>query len=316
MKRILLITMAVLLIASAAFAGKEYTISVTQIVEHPALDALRNGTIDRLKEKGLGVKANVHIAQGNQSTAVQIASQMLGENPDLVLAIATINAQTAAQKIKNIPVLFTGVTDPVGAGLVKDLDNTNGKNITGMSDFSPLDKQVGLIKEVVPATQSIGVIYNAGEPNSVVLVKKLKEEAAKAGMDVVGATIANSSGVYQAAKSLVGRCQVVYIPTDNTVVSALESAVKVCRQNRLPLIAADTDSVARGAIAAVALDYYKMGLQTGDMAYKILVDGVNPGSMPIEFLEDVNLHINKKSAEAMGVTLPASVLDRAAKVYE
>lgn len=316
MKRILLTIVSLLILASTAFAGNDYTVSVTQIVEHPALDALRKGTLDRLEEKGLQIKSNVHIAQGNQSTAVQIASQMLGENPDLVLAIATINAQTAAQKIKKIPVVFTGVTDPVGAGLVKDLQNTDGSNITGMSDFSPLDKQVSLIKEIVPEAKSVGVIYNAGEPNSVVLVEKFKEEAAQVGMKVVGATIANSSGVYQAAKSLVGRCDVVYIPTDNTVVSALESAVKVCRQNRLPLIAADTDSVSRGAIAAVALDYYKMGLQTGDMAYEILVEGKNPGEMPVEFLKDVNLHINKKSAASMGVTLPASVLDRAAKVYE
>ena len=316
MKKIMLTMAALLLIATTAFAGKDYTISVTQIVEHPSLDALRNGTIDRLKEKGVNVNANVHIAQGNQGTAVQIASQILGENPDLVLAIATINAQTAAQRIKNIPILFTGVTDPVGSGLVKNLQNTNGKNITGMTDFSPMDKQVQLIKEIAPSATSIGVIYNAGEPNSVVLVDKLKEEAAKAGLTVEEATIANSSGVYQAAKSLVGRCQAIYIPTDNTVVSAIESAVKVCRQNRLPLITADTDSVARGALAAVAVDYYKMGLQTGDMAYKILVEGVNPGTMPIEFLNDISLHINQKSAKAMGVTLPASVIERAAKTYE
>lgn len=316
MKKIILTLVALLLFATTAFAGKEVTISVTQIVEHPSLDALRNGTIDRLKEKGVSVEANVHIAQGNQGTAVQIASQMLGENPDLVLAIATINAQTAALKIKHIPILFTGVTDPVGAGLVKDLNNTNGKNITGMSDFSPLDKQVKLIREIVPDAKSVGVIYNAGEPNSVVLVEKFKLEAAKLGMNVEEATIANSNGVYQAAKSLVGRCQAVYIPTDNTVVSALESAVKVCRQNKLPLITADTDSVERGSVAAVALDYYKMGLQTGDMAYKILVDGVNPGSMPVEFLENVNLHINKKAAASMGVTLPESILNRAEKTYE
>lgn len=316
MKKTLMMMLALLMIATTAFARKTYTISVTQIVEHPALDALRKGTLDRLKEKGLDVEANVHIAQGNQGTAVQIVSQIMGEAPDLVLAIATLNAQTVAQKIHDRPIVFTGVSDPVGAGLVKDLKNTDGKNITGMSDFSPIDKQVALIKELVPAMRTIGVIYNAGEPNSVVLVEKLKEEAAMAGFSVEEATIANSSGVYQAAKSLVGRCDAIYIPTDNTVVSAIESAVKVCKQNKLPLFAADTDSVSRGAIAAVALDYYKMGLQTGDMAYKILVEGVNPGSMPIEFLNDINLHINKKSASDMGVILPEVVVKRASVVIE
>ena len=316
MKKILLTILALLVIATNAFAGKAYTVSVTQIVEHPALDALRNGTIDRLKEKGVDVTVNVHIAQGNAATNVQIISQIKGEAPDLVLAIATPGAQAAAQKIHDHPILFTGVTDPVSAGLVKDLQNTDGKNITGMSDFSPMDKHVELIKEIVPGVKTIGVIYNAGEPNSVVLINKLKEEAAKAGLGVEEATIANSSGVYQAAKSLVGRCDVIYVPTDNTVISAIESAVKVCTQNKLPLIAADTDTVARGAIAAVALDYYKMGLQTGDMAYKILVEGVNPGSMPIEFLNDINLHINKKSADAMGIALPDALVNRAAKVIE
>lgn len=316
MKKILLTLVAVALLASTAFAAKTYVVSVTQIVEHPALDALRKGVQDRLAEKNIPAEYNVHIAQGNSATAVQIAGQMLGENPDLVLAIATLNAQTAAQKIKNIPIVFTGVTDPVTAGLVKDLQNSGGGNITGMSDMSPIDKQVALIQEILPEAKTVGVIYNAGEPNSVVLVDILKAECAKVGMSVEEATIANSSGVYQAAKSLVGRCDVVYIPTDNTVVSALESAVKVCTQSQLPLVAADTDSVDRGAIAAIALDYYKMGLQTGDMVAKILTEGTDPGSMPVEFLNDLNLHLNKKSAEAMGVTLPDALLTRAVKVVE
>jgi putative ABC transport system substrate-binding protein len=316
MKKMFMTMLALLVIATTAFAGKTYTISVTQIVEHPALDAMRNGVIDRLKEKGIDATFNIHIAQGNPATNVQIISQIMGEQPDLVLAIATPGAQAAAQKIHDRPIVFTGVTDPVSAGLVKDLKNSDGKNITGMSDFSPMDKHIALIKEIVPTAKTIGVIYNAGEPNSVVLVKKLKEEATKMNLSVEEATIANSSGVYQAAKSLVGRVDVIYIPTDNTVISALESAVKVCTQNQLPLIVGDVDSVARGAIAAVAVDYYKMGLQTGDMVAKIIYDGVNPSDMPIEFLNDLKLHVNKKAAAAMGVTLPVATLKRASKIIE
>jgi putative ABC transport system substrate-binding protein len=316
MKEKFLTIAALCLLAVNAFASGPYTVSVTQIVEHPALDSIRNGVIDRLKERGADASFNVHIAQGNMATNVQIISQIMGEKPDLVLAIATPGAQAAAQKIHDIPIVFTGVTDPVSAGLVKDLKNSDHGNVTGMSDFSPMDKHVALIKEIVPSVKTIGVIYNAGEPNSVVLVDKLKEEAAKAGIAVEGASIANSSGVYQAAKSLVGRADVVYIPTDNTAISALESAVKVCTQNKLPLIVGDVDSVARGAIAAVAVDYYKMGLQTGDMAYRILVEGVAPGDIPVEFLNDLNLHVNKKAAAAMGVTLPEATIARAVKVIE
>lgn len=316
MKKILLALLAALVMVSSAFAGNSYTISFTQIVEHPSLDAMRNGVLERLKDKGVEVKPNIHIAQGNQATNIQIISQIMGEQPDLVLAIATPGAQAAAQKIKNRPILFTGVSDPVSAGLVADLNNSGGTNITGMSDFSPVDRQVELIKEIVPSVKTIGVIYNAGEPNSVVTIEAFKGEAAKAGLKVEEATIANSSGVYQAAKSLVGRCDIVYIPTDNTAISALESAIKVCRQNKLPLVCADVDSVARGAVAAIAVDYYKMGLQTGDMAYRILVEGAKPGSMPIEFLNDLELHVNKKAAASMGVTLPEATLNRANKVIE
>lgn len=308
--------MALMVIAANAFAAKTYTISFTQIVEHPSLDAMRNGVLDRLKEKGVDVKANIHVAQGNPATNIQIISQIMGEQPDLVVAIATPGAQAAAQKIKDRPILFTGITDPVAAGLVKDLKNTDGKNLTGMSDFSPMDKHVALIKEIIPTAKTIGVIYNAGEPNSVALIAKLKKEAANINLNIEEATIANSSGVYQAAKSLVGRSDVIYIPTDNTAISALESAIKVCKQNRLPLIVGDVDSVERGAIAAVAVDYYKMGLQTGNMAYQILVKGTKPADMPIEFLNDLNLHVNKKAAASMGVTIPESTIKRAAKVIE
>lgn len=316
MKKLLVAAMAVLLVAGSAIAGKQHVVSVNQIVEHPSLDAMRQGFMDRLKELGLDATYNVHIAQGNQANNIQIANQIKGEAPDLVLAITTPSAQVVAQKIKDHPIVFTGVTDPVSAGLVKDLNNTGGTNITGMSDMSPMDQHAALVKEIVPDAKAVGVIYNAGEPNSVVLVTRLREEAAKLGMTVEEATIANSSGVYQAAKSLVGRCDAIYIPLDNTVVSALESAIKVCRQNRLPLISGDTDSVARGTIAAVAVDYYGMGVQTADIAKRILADGITPGDIPVEFINKVNLHVNKKAAAEMGVSLPESVLKRAEVVID
>jgi len=316
MKKIVLFLVAALLVASTAFAGKKYVISVTQIVEHPALDAMRKGVADRLKEKGIDFDYDVHIAQGNMATNTQIVGQIIGERPDVVLAIATPGAQACAQKIRDTPIVFTGVTDPVTAGLVKDIANTGGKNITGMSDFPPMNRHMALIRELVPNVKTIGIIYNSGEPNAVPILKALKEEAAKFGINVEEATIANSSGVYQAAKSLVGRCDVIYVGTDNTVISAIESAVKVCENNKLPLIVGDVDSVARGAIAAEAVDYYKMGLQTGDMIARILVDGAKPSDMSVEFLNDLNLHVNIKAAKAMGVAVPQSVLDRAEKVIE
>jgi len=316
MKKLGLIILAIVLFATPALCSeKTYTISVNQIVEHPALDALRQGFMDSLKEQGIKAEYNVHIAQGNAATNTQIASQILGEQPDLVLAISTSSAQVVAQKVKDRPILFTGVTDPVTAGLVKSLENP-GANVSGMTDMSPMKKHVELIREILPSVKSIGVIYNSGEPNSIVLVNLLKKYSSEQDIGVVEGTIANSSGVYQAAKSLVGRADVIYVPTDNTVVSAIESAVKVCNQNHIPLIAGDVDSVKRGAVAALAVDYYLMGRQTGEMGGRVLRDGMKPADMPVESSKQLRLYINKKSSKSMGVKLPDSVISRADKIIE
>lgn len=315
MKRILTLAAAAVLALSATVAmAQQKVVSITQIVEHPALDNARKGFMDGLKEAGVDAKFNVHIAQGNAATNVQIAGQMLDEKPNLVLAIATPGAQVCAQKIKDIPVVFTAVSDPVGAGLVKTMDAPGG-NLTGMTDMPPVDKQLELIKKILPKAAKLGVVYNAGEANSVSQVNAVKAAAAKMGLTVVEATVANSGGVFQAAKSLVGKCDAVYIPLDNTVVSAFESLVKVCEENKLPLFSSDNESVEKGAIAALAVDYYAMGKQTAGMAKKIL-DGAKPATLPVESLKNLDVHLNLKAAKAQGVTVPADVVASAKKKYE
>jgi len=309
---------AVLVAAGSLFVpavfAESYTVSVNQIVEHPALDAVRKGFQDSLEKQGLDVNYNIHIAQGNISTANQIARQILGEKPDLVLGIATPTSQACAQVIKKIPILITAVTDPVGAGLVDSLEKPGG-NVTGMTDMSPVDKQVELIQEFIPDLKKLGIIYNSGEANSVSILKVLKEVSGKMGIEVVEATVVNSGGVTQAAKSLVGRADAIYIPTDNTVVSVFEAITKVSVEKDLPLFAADVDSVSRGAIAALAIDYYRMGVQSGDMAGRIL-KGADTATMPVETLKDLMVYVNPKSAADMGVSIPESVMKRADKVIE
>jgi putative ABC transport system substrate-binding protein len=292
----------------------EYRVSFNQIVEHPALDALRQGVKDELQSQGLNVSYQDHIAQGNIATANLIAKQILGENPDVVVGIATPTAQACAQAIRNIPIVFAAVTDPVGAGLVPSLAKPGGL-ITGTTDMSPIDRQLALIMQFLPELKTLGVIYNSGEANSVTLVKVLKEEAQKRGITVEEATVSNSAGVTQAAKSLVGRSEAVYIPTDNTVVSALEAIAQVGYQTKLPIFAADTDSVKRGAIAALAVDYYKMGRQTGEMVSRILA-GAKPGDMPVETLREFQIHLNPGSAAKMGLVVPAELLKKADKIIE
>lgn len=311
---VLIVIVSLFVAAPAVFAADKYTVSVNQIVEHPALDAVRNGFQDVLKEKGYDVSYNVHIAQGNISTANLIAKQILGEKPDLVLAIATPTAQACAQVIKEIPILITAVTDPVGAGLVSSLEKP-GANVSGMTDMSPVDRQVELIQEFIPGIKKLGIIYNSGEANSVSILGVLKKECAARGIEVEEATVTNASGVTQAAKSLVGRAQAIYIPTDNTVVSVFEAITKVSVENKLPLFAADVDSVARGAIAALAIDYYRMGRQTALMAERIF-KGAKTSDMPVETLLDLKLYVNPDNAEDMGVKVPDSVIKRADKIVK
>lgn len=308
------VVLSLCLICSVSLAAGKYTVSVNQIVEHPALDAVRQGFQDVLKEKGYDVTYNVHIAQGNISTANLIAKQILGEKPDLVLAIATPTAQACAQVIRKTPILITAVTDPVGAGLVASLEQP-GANISGMTDMSPVDRQVDLIREFIPGVKKIGMIYNSGEANSVSILNVLKKECAARGIEVEEATVTNASGVTQAAKSLVGRADAVYIPTDNTVVSVFEAITKVCVENKLPLFAADVDSVPRGAIAALAIDYYQMGRQTAEMAERIF-KGAGTATMQVETLKDLKLYVNPGKTREMGLTVPDSVMKRADEIVK
>jgi len=316
------IILCVLLTAAALnmAQAQTYRISVSQFVEHPALNAVLSGFQEYMVEKKIDVQYNVHNAQANMATANQIGHQIMGEKPDMILAIATPTAQACAQALKKsphmlkTPMLFTAVTDPVSAGLVKDLQQP-GANITGVSDMLPVDRHLMMVKEFLPRIKRLGFLYNAGEVNSKILVPLFQAEGKKLNIEIVEATVSKSSDVYQAVKSLVGKVDAVFIPTDNTVVSALESAVKVCEQNKLPLFNADVDSVKRGSIAAMGFDYYQHGYQTGALAEHIL-QGADPAATPVEFQEKLQLHINAGAAQKMGVSIPAALRTKADKIYE
>ena len=303
---------------SSAYAEK-YVISVNQFVEHPALDAVLQGMKDYMKDNSLAVDFKVHNAQANMGTANQIAQQMIGEKADLLVAIATPSAQATAQALKRAPeelkrpLLFTAVTDPVAAGLVENLERPGGY-ITGVSDLLPVRKHLEMVLQYLPGIDRLGVLYNAGEANSKATVETIRKLSGDMDFTVVEATAAKTADVYQAAKSLVGRVDAVFIPTDNTIVSALESVLKVGIQNRLPIFAADIDSVERGAAAAMGFDYYRHGYQTGAMAEKILT-GASPATLAVEFQQELQLHINALYSQKMGVEPPEALLEKAAKVY-
>lgn len=297
-----------------AFAADKF-VAVTAIVEHPALDAVRDGVKEALAkegfEEGKNLKWRYQSAQGNTGTAAQIARQFIGEKPDAIVAIGTPSAQALVAATKTIPIVYSAVTDPIAAQLVKSLD-ASGSNVTGSSDALELEKQVDLIKQVVPQAKRVGIVYNPGEANSSVVVKQLKELLPKSGMTLVEASAPRSVDVGSAARSLVGKVDVIYTNTDNNVVSAYEALVKVGNESRIPLIAADTDSVKRGAIAALGVSYKGLGEQAGAIVARIL-KGEKPGDIPSETAKVLELFVNPAAAQKQGVKLSDAFI-KSAKV--
>lgn len=310
------------LAATAALAlpvnAADVKVAVTAIVEHPALDAARDGVKDALAaagyKEGENLKFIYQSAQGNPATAAQIARQFAGEAPDVIVPISTPSAQAVVSATRDIPVVFTAVSDPLGAQLVKDMEKP-GRNVTGLSDMSPVAEHIALIKEILPNVATIGFLYNSGEANSVSLLAVLKAEAEKAGVKVVESAATKSAEVQGAARALVGRADIIYVPTDNTIISALEGAVGVAEEAKLPLFTADTDSVNRGSLAALGFNYYDVGKQTGEVVVRIL-KGEKPGDIPVKVAAGTDLVINKAAAAKMGVTVPEAVLSRATKIIE
>ena len=308
-----LAALALVLIAPAQ-AAESKKVAITQIVEHPALDACRKGVEEELKAQGIDVTWSYESAQGNPGTAAQIARKFVGDAPDAIVAISTPSAQAVVAATKDIPVVFTAVTDPVGAKLIDNPEKPGG-NVTGMTDLSPIAAHLDLIARITPNAKKIGVIYNPGEANSVTLVGLVKEHAPAHGMTIVEAAAPRSNDVLAAARSLVGKVDAVYVPTDNTVVSALEGVIKTGVENKLPIYAGDTDSVPRGAIAALGFNYYDVGRQTGAIVARVL-KGEKPGNIAVQGIKKTELAVNPKSAEAMGVTIPADVLAEAKTVVQ
>jgi len=321
MKKFMIAALVVLSVATA-FAGEMVKIGISQIVEHPALDAARDGIIKSLADCGYKAGENIEFdtqsAQGNMVTASQIANKFAGDKKDLVIGIATPTALSLINTFQKLspetPVVFSAVTDPVGAKMVSNLEKPGG-SVTGVSDLAPIESQFNLIFDLGFTPTAVGIIYNSGEQNSRSQLELAKIAAAKKGVKLVERAIANSSGVYGAAQSLVGKVQAIFVTTDNTVVSALESVVKVANEQKIPLIMSDTDSVKRGALAAKGFDYFKHGEQTGAMVCRIL-KGEKPGDIAVEFQKDLKLLLNEKAAKAIGYTFPEEIVKMADEVIK
>ena len=304
-------------LAAPAMAA-DVRVSVTAIVDHPALDAARKGVTDELADAGYvngkNLKLEYQSAQGNTATAAQIARKFAGDKPNVIVAVSTPSAQTALAATREIPIVFSAVTDPVAAKLVKSWEATGG-NVTGVSDLPSLDKHLAALRKALPAAKRIGVVYSPGAANSVAAIAELKKLATPLGMTVVEAAAPRTVDVASAAQSLIGKVDVFYEPTDNNVTSAFESLAKVADQGKVPSISADPSVATRGAAIGMGTNYYDLGRQTGKLVVRIL-KGETPGKIASEVSTTLEMHVNKSAAQRQGATFSEDFLKTATKVID
>jgi putative ABC transport system substrate-binding protein len=323
---VVVLTLTLVSIIGCEPAAK-YKIGVFQIVDHPALNDARQGFEDALTAavlaKGGNVTYDEQNAQGEPSNAATIAQSFVAQGVDLILAIATPCVQAAALAVNgtDIPVVFNSVTNPVVAGVVDSWDEPGGQ-VTGVSDIAPVEPQLELIVDIFDANnitfEKLGVIYNPGEVNSVYQVDVQLPEAISAldlAIEVEVSPAYSTADVSAAAEALVGKVDAIWVPTDNTVVAAFEAVVAVAEDNDIPLFAADTSTVERGAVGCWGLNYYDVGYASGEMAADILLEGGNPAVMPVQTAPANLLYLNTGAAEEMGVTIPQALIDEADEVY-
>jgi len=297
---------------------KVVQIGVLQFASHPALDGARDGFIDGLAQAGFKdgdkIKLDLQNAQRDMGVARTIAKKFVGDNKDLIYSIATPASQAAAKETQTIPIIFNAVTDPVKAGLVKAVESS-GNNVTGVSDFIPVKSQIDLLLTIAPKVKKLGIIYNAGEDNSRVLVDITRGVAKELKLDLVEATVTNSGEVFAAAQTLVGRVDAVYTIQDNTVISALESVLKVANKNQIPVLVPGVPSVERGGLATVGTSYYNLGKIAAEQALQIF-KGVKPSAIPVAYAKDFDIYLNQKTADEIGIKFPEDLLKKAKNVFK
>lgn len=289
------------------------TLAITAIVEHPSLDAVRQGAIEALAEagyvEGKNLSVNFQTAQGNMATAGQIAKQFVADNPDAIIAIATPSAQMVVASTDSIPVIFSAVTEPVEAKLTASMDGS-GTNVAGASDVLPLEPQLELIKELLPNAKNIGFVYSPGEVNSTVTLRNLKEIAGPMGLTIIEAPAQKSSDIAFATQSLLGKVDLIYTSTDNNVINAYETLARIAKEAKIPLVSSDPSVIERGASVVLGVNYRDLGVETGKITARIL-NGEKAGDIAIYTAKNLELRVNEQNASEQGLTIPQSILDKA-----
>lgn len=295
MKKLFILLLVILCTACGTEKQKKTEIGITQIVEHPSLDDVRKGVIDALKEKGYDenkININYKNAQGDFGTA-QVIAQEFNNISDVIIAISTPSAQAAVNNIKNKPVFFSAVVNPENAGILR-------KNVTGVSDKSPVKKQVQLIKKLLPEAKNIGIVYNTSEQNSFYLTEEFTKAAKEKGYTVKVKGISNISEMASALDAILPTIDVLYTSIDNTVASTYPLIVEKSNKANKPIIGATKSFAEQGALAIDGISDYQVGYQTGEMVAKYL-NGEKIENIPYEVVEKSEIHINKDVAERFGI---------------
>ena len=321
MKMIMVMCIVALLVGSFSGCSKKedkFTIGIVQIVEHPSLDTIRESFVTQLEAEGYVDGENIVIdyqnAQGDQTNLNTINKKFVNNEYDMIVAIATPSAQSAAGATKEIPILFAACTDPIGSGLVTDMKNP-GNNITGTSDAVSAEMIMELAKELTPGFETIGALLNSGETNSIAVVEDLETYANENGLKVVRGTVSNTSEVQQVTNSLVGKVDILFSPIDNTIASAMPIVAKTANDSKVPFYVGADSMVKDGGLATYGIDYSILGKETGDMAIEI-INGKKPGEIPVRTMAEMNIYLNKTTADKIGVTLSEDILGKAEAVFE
>lgn len=280
---------------------EKVTVGIVQIVEHPSLDTIRESIVSTLEQKGWVDGKNIEIdyqnAQNDQSNLNSICNKFVGDGVDVIVAIATPSAQAAAAATDTIPIVFSAVTDPVGAMLVENMEKPE-RNITGTSDLIPVDKVFDLCKKLTPEVKKIGFLYTASEVNSQSVIENAKQVAKEKGMTYEEMTITNTSELQQVAQSLATKVDAIYTPIDNSVASAMPVLAEVGRQTETPVYVGADSMVADGGYATVGIKYEDLGARTAEMVDEIL-KGTKVADIPVATLDHFQTFINETTANAI-----------------
>ncbi len=287
---------------SASGARASYKIGVLQLTEHPALDAANKGFVEAIEASGIDASIDQQNAQNDQSACQTIASTLVNEGCDLILAIATPAAQAVAGATADIPVVCTAITDFAASGLVED-NEAPGCNVTGTSDMNPVVDQIELLHQLVPEAKTVGLLYCTAESNSKLQIDLAAEELDRLGIEGVEYTASSSNEVQQVVESMVGKVDAIYTPTDNTIASAMTVIASIANENKVPTVCGEVAHVEAGGLASVSINYEELGRRAGEMAVRILTEGANPADMPIETMtaDECDLVYNQKTADELGI---------------